>query len=462
MKKPIRPSGKAVNDLRRYGPALISERSKKTERLLSGTYRKDQILVFFRRKPTADDILVIRKNFERQGYDTSGVRIRTCGNCEIPVQLWSAKGIHTWISKDSLKAGSGPASTTVGEHYALNFLNDIPAPGPLRLDGKQVAQRPRGDKQQEIIIAVLDTGVDTSLVSTAYLWQQEGSNTPGKCYQDVKEGWNFVSDQPGFHDDNPARHGSLVSQYIVNQFTEKCPNRVKIMPLKTHDKDGRGDLYSTICAINFAIAKGAHIINASWGFYYYYVTPIPYIKELITGILRKKGILFVTAAGNRVEANDQIARKIYELQYGVILTDEQLRDLAIHHFYPADLSTTTNNVITVTTTDGRSVSPSQNHSSKFADLGVIADQFSRASGMGFKVPFGNSGSIITGSSFATAIASGVIGAWCPKSLYVPALRKKDFLSLLQTLPSADGSGGTILQQHPALAGKYIKNGSCIK
>jgi len=443
-------------------PALITERSEKTERLLSKTYRKDQILVFFRKKPSEEDILVIRKNFERQGYDTSGVRIRTCGNCDIPVQLWSARGIHTWISKDSVKAGSGPASTTVGEHYSLNFLNEIPAPAQVRFERPQVAERPLRSKQDEIIVAVLDTGVDTSLVSPAYLWQQEEEKRPGICYRDVKEGWNFVADQPGFHDDHPARHGSLVSQYIINQFTGKCPNRVRIMPLKTHDQDGRGDLYSTICAINFAIAKGAHIINASWGFYYYYVTPIPYIKELITGILRKKGILFITAAGNRVEANDQIARKIYELQYGIILTAEQLRDLAIHHFYPADLSTTTNNVVTVTTTDGRSVSPSQNHSSKFADLGIIADQFSRTSGMGFKVPFGTSAAVITGSSFATAIASGVIGAWCPKSLYAPALRKKDFLSLLQTLPSPDGSGNNILEQHAVLARKYIKNGSCIK
>ena len=39
----------------------------------------------------------------------------------------SAKGIHGMISGDSLKAGSGPPSTTVGESYSLNFFNSLPA-----------------------------------------------------------------------------------------------------------------------------------------------------------------------------------------------------------------------------------------------------------------------------------------------------------------------------------------------
>jgi hypothetical protein len=119
-------------------------------------------------------------------------------------------------------------------------------------------------------------------------------------------------------------------------------------------------------------------------------------------------------------------------------------------------------VIAVTTTDGNMVTPTQNYSRKFIDLGVLADQVSRT-GMKFKLPF-NTGAepqFISGSSFATAIASGIIGAYCKKNLYVPNIKKADFLSALQAQPNDDGTGN-VLMNKIILAKKHIKNGSCVK
>lgn len=447
---------------RNYGPVWISKRSEKAGRLLNRSYRKDQILVFFKKKPTEKNIQLIKESFKKQGFKTDAIRISSCGNCDIPVQLWSAKGIHGLISGDSLKAGSGPASTTVGESYSLNFFNSVPADPQKRFEARPNRESIPQRKKQEIVIAVLDTGVDTNLVDPQYLWKENDKTVAAECFKHVYEGWNFVGNNGVYHDDNPGKHGSIVSQYIINQFKDVKENGVKIMPLKTHDKDGVGDLFGTICAINFAIAKGAQIINASWGFYYYYEMPIPYLKTLITGVLRKKGILFVTAAGNKIDADDVIARKIYQMEYGVTLTDDQLRDIAIHNFYPAHLSTSTNSVIAVTTTDGNTVTPTQNYSRKFIDLGVLADQVSRT-GMKFKLPFetGATSEFISGSSFATAIASGIIGAYCKKSLYVPNIKKADFLSALQAQPDDDGTGNVLVNKI-ILAKKHIKNGSCVK
>lgn len=446
---------------RDYGPVWISKPNEKTERLLSRSYRKDEILIFFKKKPTEKNIQVIKESFKKQGFKTDTIRISSCGNCDIPVQRWSAKGIHNLISGDSLKAGSGPGSKTVGESYSLNFLNSLPADPQRRFEAKPKGNTPQRRKQ-EIVIAVLDTGVDTSLVDPQYLWKENDKTAAAECFKHVHEGWNFVGNNAVYHDDNPNKHGSIVSQYIINQFRDVKENGVKIMPLKTHDKDGIGDLFGTICAINFAIAKGAQIINASWGFYYYYETPIPYLKTLIAGVLRKKGILFVTAAGNKIEADDAIARQIYQMEHGVVLTDDQLRDLAIHNFYPANLSTGTNSVITVTTTDGNAVSLTQNYSRKFVDMGVIADQVTRT-GMRFELPFetGAGPEFIGGSSFATAIASGIIGAYSKKSLYVPNIKKSDFLSALQAQPNDEGTGNVLVNK-VVLAKKHIKNGSCVK
>lgn len=457
QEKPKRPAG----------VAWISKQNRKLEKLLSGTYRKDQLLVFYKRKPSQKDVATIQESFRRAGFKPEGIRISSCGNCDIPVQLWSAKGIHTLVSDDSIRAGSGPATTTVGESYSLNFLNSVPAPSQKALDERFKRGLERGKapglqkNKDEIIIAVLDTGADSKLVDPQYFWKEEKDTKAAKCYSEVHTGWNFVHDNGNFEDDNPGKHGSIVSQYIINQFEGAKRNSVKIMPLKTHDKDGIGDLFGIICAINFAIAKGAHIINASWGFYYYFDEPMPYLKALIIGVLRKKGILFVTAAGNRIEADDILARQIYQAEYGLTLTDDQLRDLAIHNFYPAQLSTATNSVIVATTTDGRTVSPTQNYSNKFVELGVMADHLGRM-GMDFKAPFeGTSDALISGSSFATAIASGMIGAHCAKSLYLPNIQKKNFLLALQAITAPDGTGN-ILVNLPVLAKKYVKNGSCLK
>ena len=83
------------------------------------------------------------------------------------------------------------------------------------------------------------------------------------------------------------------------------------MTLKTHDKNGSGDLFASICAIHYAMEKGAQIINASWGFYYYQDGPHPYLDYLITNVLRKKGILFVAAAGNKIDQVDEDANDAY-------------------------------------------------------------------------------------------------------------------------------------------------------
>ncbi|TKC08854.1 S8 family serine peptidase [Pedobacter frigoris] len=440
----------------------LSARSEKLEKLLTRTYRKDQILVFFKRKPTENDIRTVKESFKKDGIAIETIKMLSCGNCDIPVQLWSAKGIHSRISKDSLKAGSGPSSTTVGESYSLNFTNSVPADAQRGFQGENKhLQNPSSGKKDEIIVAVLDTGVDTALVDPQYLWKQTDTTTGAKCYAEVHEGWNFIDNTSNYRDDNPNRHGSIVSQYIINQFAGAENNTVKIMPLKTHDKDGVGDLFGILCAINFAIAKGAHIINASWGFYYYYEIPVPYLKTLITGVLRKKGILFVTAAGNQSPAEDEIAKQIYQAEHGITLTEDQLRNLAIHNFYPANLSTAANSVITVTTTDERTVSATQNYSNKYVDLGVVADQVLRE-GMKFAVPFdGADPALISGSSFATAIASGIIGAHCPKSFYVPNIKKADFIACLGSLAVA-GSGTHVLEENLVLAKKHIRNGACVK
>ena len=420
------------------------------ERLLTETYRKNELIVFFDKVPKEGEIETVKKFIGDFGFDPEKITVRKCDNCKIPVLLFQAEGIHTCINSEGVRAGSGPPSSTVGEKYSLNFINRSPFD---KKDSTRYKNDRRGpdSKKEKIIVAVLDTGFDQKLVDPRYLWTGSGS-TQDACYKKVSTGWNFVEDNSNFHDDSANKHGSIVSQYIINQF-QKSKNTVQIMSLKTHDKNGIGDLFGIICAIHFAISKGAHIINASWGFYYYFQMPIPYLQELITNTLPQKGILFVTASGNKVDEEDAIARQIYMAEFGINLTDDQLRNLEIHNFYPGQLSNDKNSVVTVTTTNGKTVTPTQNYSEQYADLGVIADKVLK-DGMQFKVPFTGSTDFISGSSFATAIASGVIGAFTEKSKFIPNILKSKVLDELRKLG--------IIKDEAVLATKHIKKGSITK
>jgi hypothetical protein len=445
------------------GPVLYDNNhlNKIKPNRLSKTYRKDEVIVYLDKKiaphlSMEEKINEIKKTFCKKGIPIESITTRKCSNCdiEIPIFLMHAEDIHTIIVSQGLPGGSAPQPHTVGESYSLNFLSQIPHTGWKQSDhDKKPAYNDLNKEKKKVTIAVLDTGIDTDLVDPDYICDDFTPKKDVPCFSEIEEGgWNFLDNNNKYFDDNKGKHGSLVSQYIINQFTGSSNNRVKIMPLKTHDKNGGGDLFSIICAIHFAIAKGVNIINASWGFYYYYDDRdfLEYFRNLIENELRKSGILFVTAAGNRIPEEDILANDIYFSQNGFRLKNDGLRDLEIHRFFPAHLSTKKNNIVTVTTMAGTEVSPEQNHSNVFVDLGVKSDAGPKTD-PGFKVPFKLSSGTATvaGSSFATAIASGVIGANCDTKLYVPNLKKADFMT------------SPIFTPQPSLANKLIRNGTCI-
>lgn len=401
-------------------------------------YRADEIIVVYRREPTPAVVNEIKASFAARSIDMDLLEVTKCHSCENAyVELWHADGIDSQIHAQGVDGGtvSPKGSEGVGEdgfaYYSLNFLSDIPVDTTLDLRNFKYSKTPiefSGRGKDTIRVAVLDTGIDaTRVVSPNLLWKNADENTneeddDGNCYVDDTDGWNFIDENSNVMDDNQNLHGTLVSHYIINEFARSPKNFVQIMNLKTHDAGGSGDLFSSICAIHYAINKGANIINASWGFYYYRNGPHPYLDLLITETLRQKGILFVTAAGNKIEEIDKFARKAYFEEHGVEIPEKMLRNLEYHNFYPACLSRRAENVITVTTTDGSRVSRTQNYSETYVDVGVMRDEV-EANVMKFTTPFAEPPALFSGSSFATAIACGKIGAYFPKSMYGSNLNK---------------------------------------
>jgi len=124
-----------------------------------------------------------------------------------------------------------------------------------------------------VIIALIDTGVDTSHPAIADF---------------IVDGWNFVDNTSIVYDSSSplqSAHGTHIAGIIAANGGEN----VKIMPLKVFGAHGA---YTSdiIAAIGYAEENGASIVNASFGSGAYN----PALKEAIEA----SGMLFVASVGN--------------------------------------------------------------------------------------------------------------------------------------------------------------------
>ena len=169
------------------------------------------------------------------------------------------------------------------------------------------------------IVAVVDTGVDYLHPDlAANMWHNpretagNGRDDDGNGYRDDVYGWNFINNTPSVMDDNG--HGTHVSGTIGavgdNGIGVAGVNwNTQIMALKFLDKNGSGYLSNAVRAINYAVANGAKVINASFG-------GGGYDSAMATAINNAKahGVIVVAAAGNDGTNND--SRAEYPANYG--------------------------------------------------------------------------------------------------------------------------------------------------
>jgi subtilisin family serine protease len=164
-----------------------------------------------------------------------------------------------------------------------------------------------------IIVAVIDTGVRYTHEDLAANTWRNSTEVPGNQLDD--DGNGYVDDVHGINarlntgdpmDDHG--HGTHVAGIIgaVGGNGVGCVGaafRVQIMGLKFLHTDLHGTVSDAIECIDYARAKGAKVINASWGHYTDYTS-----VALYDAIARARdaGIIFVTAAGNDGMDNDTI------------------------------------------------------------------------------------------------------------------------------------------------------------
>lgn len=159
---------------------------------------------------------------------------------------------------------------------------------------------------QSVVVAVIDTGVDYNHPDLKdNMWKDPATGYYGKNCITGASNPNDPMDDNG-HGTHVAGTIGAVGNNGVGVVGVNW--QVKIMALKFMGSDGSGTTSDAIDCINYAIQKGAHIINASWGGYGYSQA----LRDAIASA-KNAGILFVAAAGN--EANDNDLIPLYPASY---------------------------------------------------------------------------------------------------------------------------------------------------
>lgn len=233
-----------------------------------------------------------------------------------------------------------------------------------------------------IVIAVIDTGVDMTHVDLSVnIWTNpgeipgNGKDDDGNGYIDDVHGWDFSANDNDPSDTNTCKHGTHVSGTIGaignngNGVTGVNWN-VKIMPLRfLGGLLCSGSDANAIKAIEYAADKGVRIANNSWGGGGY--------NRALEDAIRNSNMIFVAAAGNENNNND------------------------LKPSYPASFPL--DNIISVAATDHNDLRAS------FSNYGLASvDLAAPGVKIASTIP-GNKYAYFDGTSMATPHVSGVVG-----------------------------------------------------
>ncbi|HYE30831.1 MAG TPA: Ig-like domain-containing protein [Methylomirabilota bacterium] len=183
-----------------------------------------------------------------------------------------------------------------------------------RLWGFENANRPGADihiaqawarttGSSNVLVAIIDTGIDFLHPDLApNIWNNSrevpanGIDDDRNGFIDDVNGFDFVShDSDGFDDHGHGTHVAGTVGAVGNNsigVVGVCWD-VRMMALKAFDETGSGNVYAGIQAIDYAVANGARIINASWG--------LKESSRALRDAVRNavdKGVIFIGAAGN--------------------------------------------------------------------------------------------------------------------------------------------------------------------
>jgi outer membrane protein assembly factor BamB/subtilisin family serine protease len=222
-----------------------------------------------------------------------------------------ATGLYEFVEPDYLRfAQAVPNDPRYGEQWSLN--NSGQAAGTPDADIDAPEGWDRSSDASAITVAVIDSGVRLTHEDIVdNLWRNlgeipgNGLDDDGNGYIDDVHGINSILPRSQAGAGNPSDdngHGTHVAGIVGavgnnGRGVAGVAWRVKIMALKFLAADGRGSIGDGAECIDYAIAQGAQVINASYGALSTGQSPS---QTEIAAIQRARdaGIVFVAASGN--------------------------------------------------------------------------------------------------------------------------------------------------------------------
>ena len=191
--------------------------------------------------------------------------------------MWAGGRSTMWAGGRSTMWAGGRSTMWAGGQYQMIPENTAPF-SQMGLDNAQLGLSTLG---QGVKVAVIDTGIDLNHVFF------QGALAPAAEWRDFVDGDN-VPQEVGTLGQGAYGHGTAVAGIVL----EVAP-QATILPLRVLDSDGGGDIASVIMAIDYAVQKGARIINLSLG--------SPERSALVQSAIARAtaaGVLVVASAGN--------------------------------------------------------------------------------------------------------------------------------------------------------------------
>lgn len=230
------------------------------------------------------------------------------------IERLRATGFYEFVEPDYIRIATAvPNDPRFAAQWALNNTGSNPdfSGGLAGADIKAVTAWDTRTSAPAVVVAVIDSGVRLAHQDiAANLWINPGETAAnsfdddGNGYIDDIHGINSILSANTIGNGNPnddAGHGSHVAGIIGavgNNGTgiSGVAWNVRIMALKFLSASGSGLISDAIECIDYAIAKGAHVINASYGA----EDPKTFSQAELEAIRRARdaGIVFVAAAGN--------------------------------------------------------------------------------------------------------------------------------------------------------------------
>ncbi|WP_374074234.1 S8 family serine peptidase [Bdellovibrio bacteriovorus] len=214
------------------------------------------------------------------------VNINKSHEAQALASLLSQPGVEYVVPNFKIRAFTAPVdAAALKEQWAI-----------AKVQAEKAWQRAGNKGNRNVIVAVIDTGVDYKHPSLA----------PNMIAgYDFKENDADPMDKTGFQNPGHGTHcaGAVGATGLVDGGVVGLSPEVSIMPLRFLGEDGSGDLNNAIKAIDFAVEKGAQIISASWGA----AVPRSTAAPLLEAIKRAddKGVIFIAAAANDGKNNDK-------------------------------------------------------------------------------------------------------------------------------------------------------------